>query len=84
MDKIIVLDHGKISEVGTYQELLNRGQDFARFLEEYANKQDEGIDEDEAECKKYNPGYDDYSVWNIMSRTISIIHILGLLGTVYS
>ena len=48
MDRIIVLEGGKITEVGTYNELVERGEDFAKFLEEYATKQNED-DEEESE-----------------------------------
>nr|XP_039264358.1 multidrug resistance-associated protein 1-like [Styela clava] len=46
VDNIFVIDDGQISETGTYQELLNTGEKFSKFLEEYANKQDEGIEDD--------------------------------------
>jgi len=44
------MEKGKITEVGTYDELLQEGKNFAKFLEEYATNQ-EGDEEDEAECK---------------------------------
>lgn len=49
-DYIVVLKDGKISEAGTYQELLARKGAFAEFLIEYMNE--EG-DEDEIENIKH-------------------------------
>ena len=46
MDRIIVLEKGKITETGTYNELVERGEDFAKFLEEYATKQNEDENEE--------------------------------------
>ncbi|XP_041342567.1 ATP-binding cassette sub-family C member 3 [Pyrgilauda ruficollis] len=45
VDHIIVLVDGKISEMGSYQELLNQNKAFAEFLRNYAL--DEDIEEDE-------------------------------------
>ena len=45
VDRIIVLEGGKITEVGTYKELLKKGEDFAKFLEEYATKQEDETDD---------------------------------------
>lgn len=36
MDTIVVLSEGKISEMGSYQELLKQDQAFAEFLRTYA------------------------------------------------
>lgn len=41
VDRIIVLDGGRITEVGTYSELESRGEKFAKFIKEYATKQNE-------------------------------------------
>jgi len=35
VDRIIVLNDGTISESGTYEELISRDGDFARFLHQY-------------------------------------------------
>lgn len=49
VDEIFVVHEGTISERGTYQELLNDGERFAKFLEEYANSKNEDSDESESE-----------------------------------
>ena len=43
VDRIVVLKNGKISEVGTYEELLNEGKEFANFLIEYIQEEEEKI-----------------------------------------
>ncbi|XP_054077791.1 ATP-binding cassette sub-family C member 3 isoform X1 [Rissa tridactyla] len=45
VDRIVVLVDGKISEMGSYQDLLKQNQAFAEFLRNYAL--DEDIEEDE-------------------------------------
>lgn len=45
VDHIVVIVDGKISEMGSYQELLKQNGAFAEFLRNYAP--DEDIDEDE-------------------------------------
>ncbi len=50
VDLIIVLKDGRVSEQGTYAELLQRKGDFAEFLLEYMNDEDEN-EEDVAEIK---------------------------------
>ncbi|XP_013389987.1 multidrug resistance-associated protein 1 [Lingula anatina] len=48
VDKIIVLNKGEISEIGTYQELLSHNGGFAEFIKTYLSEQDEqSEDEDE-------------------------------------
>ena len=39
-DQIVVLSHGRVSEVGTYQQLLDMGQDFADVLKTYMVEED--------------------------------------------
>nr|CAB3219630.1 multidrug resistance-associated protein 1-like [Phallusia mammillata] len=46
VDRIIVLENGKITEEGTYDELIKEGKDFAKFLQEFATKQDEEEDDE--------------------------------------
>lgn len=45
VDHIVVLVDGKISEMGSYQDLLKQNKAFAEFLRNYAL--DEDIEEDE-------------------------------------
>jgi len=52
LDQIIVMADGKISEVGTYQELLDRKGAFADFLYSYLETEDAGDDADD-EGKSY-------------------------------
>ena len=46
MDKIIVLDKGTISEVGTYEELISFNGAFAEFIRTYLTQTPEEDDED--------------------------------------
>ena len=39
-DQIIVLSHGRVSEVGSYRQLLEMGQDFAEVLKTYMVEED--------------------------------------------
>ena len=41
VDKIIVMKDGKISETGTYKELLDQGNEFADFLIQYLQEEEE-------------------------------------------
>ena len=45
-DHIIVLKEGKISEQGSYQELVERKGEFSQFLLEYMTEMDESNEED--------------------------------------
>ncbi|XP_037363447.1 multidrug resistance-associated protein 1 isoform X2 [Talpa occidentalis] len=62
VDVIIVMSGGKISEMGSYQELLERDGAFAEFLRTYANteqeqdEQDEGISGPGKEAKQMENG----------------------------
>ncbi|KRZ88107.1 Multidrug resistance-associated protein 1, partial [Trichinella sp. T8] len=49
VDKIIVLNHGTISEIGTYNELLSRKGAFAKLIETYIQErnEDETFSDDE-------------------------------------
>lgn len=51
VDKIVVLTNGQISEVGSYDELLDHNGEFAQFLKEYLIKGDHTDSHDpESEC----------------------------------
>ena len=43
MDKIVVLKDGRISEVGTYKELLDQGKDFASFLIQHIQEEEDEL-----------------------------------------
>ena len=45
-DYIIVMKDGRVSEQGTYQDLVERKGDFAEFLIEYMNEEDQDEIED--------------------------------------
>ena len=51
VDSIVVLIDGKISEMGTYDELLSHDGAFAQFLKTYLTQ--ENPDEEEDEESKY-------------------------------
>ena len=48
-DQIIVLKDGRISEIGTYQQLIDRNGAFADFMETHLNKEKEALGEEEEE-----------------------------------
>ena len=45
MDKIFVMDEGKIVKAGTYQQLLNENGFFANFLQTYGNDESQQTEE---------------------------------------
>ena len=47
LDQIIVMANGRISEVGTYQQLLDRKGAFADFLYSYFETEDTGDQTDD-------------------------------------
>ncbi len=47
MDRIVVLKEGQVSEVGTYQELLDNDGAFAEFLRTYLTSEEEKNEEEE-------------------------------------
>ena len=52
MDYIIVMEDGRISEAGTYKELLARKEAFADYLMEHLKEAAENEDEDENELEE--------------------------------
>nr|XP_039268709.1 multidrug resistance-associated protein 1-like isoform X3 [Styela clava] len=55
VDNIIVLKDGRISEVGSYYELQERDGAFAEFLRNYANTDDEEMDEGDPTVLSISP-----------------------------
>ena len=52
VDKIIVLDKGTISEVGTYDELISVNGAFAEFIRTYLTETAEDEDDDsDSKCQ---------------------------------
>ena len=52
MDKIIVIDSGTVSDIGTYKELLEKGGSFAEFLRNYLlEEEEEGLEDLDPESK---------------------------------
>ena len=50
-DKIVVMVDGKITETGSYTELIENNGAFAEFLRNYSNVENEGEEEEEdGEC----------------------------------
>ena len=47
LDQIFVMVNGRISEVGTYRELLDRKGAFAEFLYTYLETEDKGDEADD-------------------------------------
>jgi hypothetical protein len=43
MDKIVVMKDGRISEQGTYHQLLKAGREFAEFLVEYLAEEEDQV-----------------------------------------
>ena len=46
VDSIVVLKGGTISESGSYEELLSYNGDFAEFLQQYLQQDEQSSDED--------------------------------------
>ncbi len=44
VDKVVVMKDGHISEMGTYQELINQDAEFAKFLRTYQTVAEEKTD----------------------------------------
>ena len=44
VDQIVVMVNGRISELGSYQELLSHDGAFAKFLKTYLTQSDDDVD----------------------------------------
>lgn len=49
MDSIVVLNNGTVSEVGSYEQLLNHDGEFAKFLRTYLTEHGDSEEEMEDE-----------------------------------
>uniref|UniRef100_UPI00358E52C2 ATP-binding cassette sub-family C member 2-like n=1 Tax=Myxine glutinosa TaxID=7769 RepID=UPI00358E52C2 len=57
VDCILVMTEGLLSEIGTYQQLLQNGEAFAEFLQIYSREQDnEGSEDEEQDDEETNSG----------------------------
>ncbi|PAA57130.1 hypothetical protein BOX15_Mlig029003g1 [Macrostomum lignano] len=55
VDNIVVLNHGQLSEQGTYEELVSRNGPFAQFLRQYMNEEKESDSGSEGEDDDIEP-----------------------------
>jgi ABC-type methionine transport system ATPase subunit len=53
VDRIVVLNNGVISEIGSYVELISHDGDFARFLHQYFQQDDDDDDPESNSCLYY-------------------------------
>ena len=58
MDRIVVMKDGTISEIGTYQQLLQRQGDFGEFLNQFSDQVYINIDKHVYKCNGHNVGQD--------------------------
>ncbi len=56
MDRIVVIDQGQISEIGSYDELLSHNGPFAQFLKTFLLKEESDESEDEDPESKWKKG----------------------------
>lgn len=63
VDSIIVLIDGKITEMGTYDELLSHDGAFAQFLKTYLTQEDPDEEEDEESKCVLKLSYIDVHFW---------------------
>ena len=50
VDNILVLKHGRITETGTYEDLVNKQGPFAEFVTNYLREVEE-LETTDTECK---------------------------------
>ena len=53
VDEIVVLSQGQISELGSYDQLMQHDGDFAQFLKTYMMEVADSEDEEFPECECY-------------------------------
>lgn len=51
-DRIILLDGGKIAEMGTYHDLIASGGEFAQMVQDHVSKEKDEIDESESSTQE--------------------------------
>lgn len=51
VDQIIVLKNGRITEIGTYNELINNGKEFSQLMVEYSKDDSSKNEEDKGEAQ---------------------------------
>ncbi len=54
VDRIVVIDQGQISEIGSYDELLSHNGPFAQFLKTFLLKEESDESEEEDPESKWN------------------------------
>lgn len=47
VDSIVVMNRGRISEIGSYQDLLSHDKAFAQFLKTYLTQEDDNAETDQ-------------------------------------
>ncbi|XP_039501135.1 probable multidrug resistance-associated protein lethal(2)03659 [Drosophila santomea] len=67
-DLIVIMDKGKISAIGTYEEMLKSGQDFAKLL---AKEAQEKGDSDQQHGNAENDAHDGKSTYSRQSSRVS-------------
>ncbi|XP_031562171.1 multidrug resistance-associated protein 1-like [Actinia tenebrosa] len=76
MDQIIVLQGGRISEVGTYDELQDNQGAFAEFLKTYANEKQDGPEEDTHQRETHHSDIHEPEEGNLLTIT-DMDHMMG-------
>ena len=64
VDNIIVMMNGKITEIGSYEDLIRHDGPFAQFLKTYFIQQSQDDDVDDPESKK-KPWFEIYCFWKL-------------------
>lgn len=80
VDVIIVMSGGKISEMGSYQELLDRDGAFAEFVRTYANTEQDLASEDDSKNGRglSGVGLGHYScLWKTCTLGVQFMKVLG-------